>query len=204
MPVSTSSYISGRWDLKGLRKRPQAIAWADSAELTNDNYYIPSGNEWEDFIILSDHNRGEIGITSQRIENRQRMINGTMRSYHIADKNNFSWSWDMLPSRSYSEDPNYTSGGKLTGSASVEVFTVDGGAGGVELINWYKTHPNSFYMLLSYDRYDIFPSGSVQYEHLAQYNIVHEVFFSSFDHSVVKRAGLNFDFWNISVSLEEV
>jgi hypothetical protein len=59
-------------------------------------------------------------------------------------------------------------------------------------------------MLLSYDRYDIFPSGSVQYEHLAQYNIVHEVFFSSFDHSVVKRAGLNFDFWNISVSLEEV
>jgi hypothetical protein len=196
--------MSGRWDLRGLRKRPQAVAWADSTELTNDNYYIPSGTEGEDFIILSDHNRGEIDISFERIENRQRMINGTMRSYHIADKNKFSWSWEMLPSRAYSEDPNYTSNGKLIGSASVEMFTVDGGAGGVELINWYKTHSGPFFMLLAYDRYDIFPSGSVQYEHLAQYNIVHQVYFSSFENAIVRRAGLNHDFWNISVALEEV
>jgi hypothetical protein len=202
MPTSTSAYISGRWDLRGLRRRPQAVAWANATELTNDNYFIPSGNEWEDFLILSDHNRSEIAISSERIENRQRMINGTMRSYHIADKNNFSWSWEMLPSRAYSSDPEYSAGGKLTNSP--EIFTVDGGAGGVDLVEWHSNHPGPFFMLLAYDRYDIFPSGSTQYSHLAQYNIVHEVYFSSFDHTIVRRAGLNFDFWNLSVALEEV
>lgn len=204
MPASTSTYMLGRWNLKGLRRRPQAIAWADSYELTNDNYFIPSGTEWENFIILSDHNRGEISINSERIENRERMISGHMRSYHVADKNTFSWDWEMLPSRTYSETPNYTSAGILTGSASVQIFTVDGGAGGVELINWHKNHTGSFYMLLAYDRYDNFPSGSIQYTHLSQYNVIHEVFFTDFSHEIVKRAGLNFDFWNISVSLEEV
>jgi hypothetical protein len=204
MPINTSSYMAGRWDLRGLRRRPQAIAWADNVELTNDNYFIPSGYEWKDFVILSDHNRSEIDITCERIENKQRMINGTMRSYHIADKNRFSFSWEMLPSRAYSESPNYTSAGKLLGSASVQMFTVDGGSGGVELINWYENHPGPFYMLLAYDRYDVFPSGSAQYSHLAQYNIVHQVFFSSFEKNIRRRAGLNFDFWNVSVSLEEV
>ena len=204
MPVSTGTYMLGRWDLRGLRKRPQAIAWSDSYELTAEGYFIPAGNEWEDFIILSDHNRGEIAINSERIENRERMISGHMRSYHVADKNTFSFDWEMLPSRAYSDTPQYTSGGKLSNSASVQMFTVDGGAGGVELINWHKTHTGSFYMMLAYDRYDNFPSGSIQYTHLSQYNTIHEVFFSSFDHNVVKRAGINFDFWNISVSLEEV
>lgn len=202
--TNTATYMLGRWDLRGLRRRPQAIAWANAVELTNDGYFIPSGSENQDFIILSDHNRSEISISAERIENKERMINGTMRSYHIADKHRFNWEWEMLPSRSYSESPNYTNLGKLTGSASVQMFTVDGGAGGVELVDWYKNHTGSFYMLLAYDRYDIFPSGSIQYQHLAQYNSVHEVLFSSFNHDIIKRAGLNFDFWNIAVSLEEV
>jgi hypothetical protein len=199
----TATYMLGRWDLRGLRRRPQAIAWANDVQLTNDGYFIPKGIENQDFIILSDHNREEISITSQRIENKERMINGTLRSYHIADKHTFSWSWDMLPSRAYSNNPSYNDSGKLLNSASVQMFTVDGGAGGVELVNWHKSHTGSFYMLMAYDRYDIFPSGSIQYSHLSQYNMVHEVFFSSFEHDVVKRSGVNFDFWNISVSLEE-
>ena len=36
-----------------------------------------------------------------------------------------------------------------------------------------------------------------------KYNEVIEVFFSDFSYSVVKRSGLNFDFWNVSLSLEE-
>jgi hypothetical protein len=201
MPVNTSQYMSGRWNLNNLRSRPQAVAWAEDFELTINNYFIPKGNEWEDFIILSDHNRSEIGISCQRIENRQRMINGTMRSYHIADKNNFSWSWDMLPSRAFSNNPVFDGNGKLTNSVTSN--TVDGGAGGVEIKDWYENHQDSFYMFLSYDRYDIFPSGSMQYFHTAQYNTVHKVFFSSFETSVVKRTGNDFDFWNVSVSLEE-
>jgi hypothetical protein len=50
--------------------------------------------EKEDFVICSDHNRAEMSITQQRIESRQRMINGTMRSYHIADKVSLSVSWN--------------------------------------------------------------------------------------------------------------
>lgn len=202
MPVNTSQYMLGRWNLNGLKSRPQAVAWANDFELTDNEYFIPKGNEWQDWIILSDHNRSEIGISCQRIENRQRMINGTMRSYHIADKNNFSISWDMIPSRAFSNSPIFDANGSLTND--VVSNTVDGGAGGVEMKNWYENHQDSFYMFLSYDRYDIFPSGSMQYFHIAQYNTVHKVFFSSFETSVIKRTGNSFDFWNISLTLEEV
>jgi hypothetical protein len=39
---------------------------------------------------------------------------------------------------------------------------------------------------------------------LGQYNQVVEVFFSDFNYSVVKRGGSNYDFWDVSVTLEEV
>jgi hypothetical protein len=201
MPVNTTQYMLGRWNLSGLKNRPQAIAWADDFELTDNEYFIPKGTEWQDWIILSDHNRSEINISCQRIENKQRMINGTMRSYHIADKNNFSFSWEMIPSRAFSDEPEFNENGTLVNNVTKN--TVDGGAGGAEMKNWYQNHKNSFYMLISYDRYDLFPSGSMQYFHTGQYNTIHEVYFSSFETSVIKRTGNYFDFWNISMSLEE-
>jgi len=82
--------------------------------------------------------------------------------------------------------------------------TYDGGAGGVEILDWYENHKGPFYMLLAYDKYTNFPQGDGQYSHLGQYNDVKQVYFSKFDKEIVKRAGLNFDFWTISVSLEEV
>lgn len=197
----------------GGRKRPQAVIWADNIGELSASVYIPSGEEWTDFIILSDHNRSEISIETERIETRQRMINGGMRSYHIADKNKFSWSWEMIPSRAYAEMPIYSASGGLindnltSGRISRSNFqnTYDGGAGGVELLNWYNSHKDSFYMILAYDRYDMFPSTDpFRYSHLDQYNIIYQVFFSSFNHTIVKRAGLKYDFWNIQVSLEQV
>lgn len=214
MPANTTQYMLGRWNLNGLTTRPQAAAWADDYQLTDNGYFIPKGNEWEDWILLSDHNRTEFDISSQRIENKQRMIDGTMRSYHIADKNNFNFAWEMLPSRAFSNNPVFDGDGKLTNSASVTMNTVDGGAGGTEMKSWYASHPGSFWLFLSYDRYDIFPSGSVQYQHLGQYNTIHKVYFSSFETSVRKRTGIRtsgpggpyvngFDFWNVTISLEE-
>ena len=180
--------------------RPQAVAWADSYTLSG-GLFIPDGNtEGEDFLILSDHNRSEINFTKQRIENKQRMISGTMRSYHIADKTNVSWSWEMLPSRAFSGDPGFDSSGLQTYSA--EEYTADGGAGGVDLVKWYESHQGSFFMFLAYDRYDKFDVAP--YSHLQQYNEVLEVYFSDFDYSVVKRGFTTHDFWNISVSVEEV
>jgi hypothetical protein len=42
--------------------RPQAIVWADAYEKSNGKF-VPVGTEFEDFIILSYHNRSEISIS---------------------------------------------------------------------------------------------------------------------------------------------
>lgn len=200
MPNQT--YINNRWNLSGLRKRPQAVAWADSFSISEAGLLVPGGTEeGEDFLILSDHNRSEISFTKQRLENRQRMISGSMRSYHIADKTSVTWSWDMLPSRAYSGDPEFDSTGTVT-TSGLTPYTVDNGAGGVDVVKWYDNHPGSFYMFLAYDRFDNFTT--TPYSRFSQYNEVIEVLFAGFDYSVVKRGGETHDFWNISVTLEEV
>jgi hypothetical protein len=188
--MATSSYIQSRW----AYQRPQAIAWSNNPGILSNGLLVPDGEEGQDFIILSDHNRGEIAIGSNRIENRKRMINGAMRSYHIADKLNISWDWDMLPSRSYN--------GPII--PKINEYTADGGAGGVDIVKWHKENPGSFYMFMAYDRHDKFEGISDPFDHLREYNDVVEVYFSSFSFNIVKRGGSNFDFWNISVALEEV
>ena len=192
--MANSTYMAGR----SRYARPQAVVWADAYETSNAKY-VPSGTEFEDFLILSDHNRSEISIEKQRIENRKRMINGTMRSYHIADKKIYSWQWDMFPSRAFSDSPTFSASGVLTNS--VDDYTADLAAGGVDLVDWYENHQGPFYMLLAYNKYNEFTVAP--YSHLNEYNEVVRVFFSSCEHSVIKRGGTNHDFWNISVALEE-
>lgn len=167
---------------------------------------IPVG----EFLILSDHNRKDISFKPERIEKRERTVNGRMRSYHIADKMTISTSWDMLPSRAFSVNPGFSvTTGLPTASVGLNQlttdrqYTVDGGAGGNELLDWYQNHTGSFYVFLAYDKKGNF-AESGQYGHLAEYNEVVEMFITSFDYTVVKRGGNNFDFWNISVTLEEV
>jgi hypothetical protein len=156
-----------------------------------------------EFLVLSDHNRKDISFKPERIEKRERMINGRMRSYHIADKLTISTSWDLLPSRAFSGDPSFNVATGAVGTTGLTQYTVDGGAGGNELLDWYNNHTGSFYVFLAYDKKGNF-AESGQYGHLAEYNEVIEMFISSFDYTVVKRGGSNFDFWNISVTLEEV
>ena len=196
--MATSTYMQNRW----AYTRPQAIAWSNNSGSVNGGLLVPGGTELEDFIILSDHNRGEISIGQNRIENRKRMINGSMRSYHIADKLNINWDWQMLPSRAYNDAPNYNSYGNP--QSGLTEYTADGGAGGADIVKWYEEHPGSFYMFMSYDRHDKFNGQVDEYDHLNQYNDVIEVYFSSFNFNIIKRGGSNFDFWNISVSVEEV
>jgi hypothetical protein len=47
---------------------------------------------------ITDHNRSPLSIDVERIEQSQRMVNGTMRKFVIADKHTFSCSWEMVPS----------------------------------------------------------------------------------------------------------
>lgn len=181
--------------------RPQAIIFSNNSNGITDGVPQISGTEREDFIILSDHNRSDIAFSTNRVENRKRMVNGHMRSYHIADKMNVSFSYNMLPSRSFDGDPEFNANGVATVSGLSE-YTADGGAGGAELLDWYNSNPGSFYMFLSYDMPQNFSVNI--YDKLDKYSDVMEVFVSDFSYNVVKRGGTNHDLWDISISLEEV
>jgi len=217
--MATNTYMSGRKKYS----RPQAMLFADNPGTKVDGFYIPDGDEIgaytgseansKDFLILSDDNRSEIDFGNVRIEKRERMINGRMRSYHIADKLQIGVSWNMLPSRAYDTKADFDSNGNadivktVTRENPLE-FTTDGGAGGVELLDWYDNHKGSFWVYLAYDKYTNFEdtdSSEIdnRFNNINKYNEIVEVFFSDFNYSVVKRSGLNFDFWNVSLALEE-
>jgi hypothetical protein len=206
-------------------QRPQAILFSENSGYISDGNIIPVGYEigtdeetvvdesspLNSFLILSDDNRKTLDFGSIRIEKRERMINGRMRSYHIADKVTLSVSWDMLPSRSFSLFPDFNaisgrsanvSSGK-PGSEDTS-YTTDGGAGGVEILDWYNQHKGSFWVFLAYDNYKNFGDSESAYSKLGTYNDVVEMFITDFSYSVVKRGGSNHDLWNISISLEEV
>jgi hypothetical protein len=208
------AYMAGRKKYQ----RPQAMLWSENSGTLVNGLYVPNGYEvgsstgsetdqstFNQFLILSDDNRAPIDFKPTRIEKRERMINGRMRSYHIADKLTISTSWSMLPSRSFSLAPEFNpSNGKplLREKNSLE-YTSDGGAGGVEILDWYENHQGSFWVYLAYDKYSNFGKDDANYGHLGQYNQLVEMFFSDFSYSVEKRGGFNHDFWNISVTLEE-
>lgn len=209
--MASSNYISGR--KKYTNGRPQAMLWSDNSGTISDGFYIPLGSEVNgepseepgNFIILSDHNREPISVSFERLESRERMINGRMRSYHIADKQSISVSWTSLPSRAYPTRPNFDA---ATGSVQEALkgleYTVDSGAGGVELLDWYKNHSGSFYVFLSYDNHANFGTDEASYNNLNKYSEIIEVMFSDFSYDIKKRGGSNYDMWDINVTLEEV
>lgn len=207
--MATSTYMANRvkW------QRPQAILFSNNSGTLSNGLYIPNGDEGEDFIILSDHNRQPISISKQRIETRNRMINGTMRSYHTADKINLSTSWSRFPSRAYSSPPEYSVGeldqvevfspqNKFKGY-NPEEYTADGGAGGADILEWYDNYSGPFWVFLSYD--------NLGEGNLNRYTQVLQMYFSGFDYSVEKRGqswssgtASGFDMWEVSMSLEQV
>jgi len=135
-------------------------------------------------LKLSEHNRQPISIQHNRIEKQQRMANGTLRKFFIADKKSISVTWNMLPSF-------YT-------------FTVDGGYGAMDLKAFYDgaaakasgalSGKNSFDVALSY-------GGTTQ-------NLT--MVFSSCSFELVKRnvkqvsGDTAQEFWNVSLSMDEV
>ena len=209
--MATAAYISGR----KRYQRPQGILWSENAGTLVSGLYVPTGQEIgadptltsggvDQFLILSDHNRAEMSFNSERIEKRERTINGRMRSYHIADKLTMSVSWNNLPSRAYSELADFNSTGSSPNKNTTGEFTSDGGAGGVEVLDWYENHQGPFWMFLAYDKYKNFGTDNSSFNNLGKYNQIIQVYFADFNYSVVKRGGTNHDLWNISVTLEEV
>ena len=147
---------------------------------------VTNKSKWDlgsEYLYVSDNNRSELSVSFERIEYKQRMINGTMRSYHVADKKNFSTSWEKLPSRKtqvteYSASSNF--------------------AGGQEMLKWYEDHTGDFWMLLVYDVDSTVSTGDIK-KNIEKVN----VFFGDFSYNVVDR-GLDLDLWNINLTLVEV
>jgi hypothetical protein len=195
------------------------MLWANNPGKLESGSYVPEGFEvgqtipedatqeelLNEFLILSDDNRSPLQFNSVRIEKKERMINGRMRSYHVADKLDLSTSWNRLPSRSFASSPDFDEVGNPNDPALVgEQYTTDGGAGGLEILDWYNSYKGSFYVYLAYDKYTNFSDEDPQkYSRLGQYNEIIEMYISSFNYSVEKRGGSNHDLWNISLSLEE-
>lgn len=116
---------------------------------------------------LSDHNRGELAVNNERIENAKRMANGKLRKYVIADKKKFSVSWTDLP--------------------NTTANTVDGFWGGRDIDNFCKAQAGAVSLKLTHG------DGSIE---------TFTVVITNFSHDIKKRG--MYDFWDISLELEEV
>ncbi len=125
---------------------------------------------------VSEHNRSEFNVGSNRIEEFRRMANGSLRKFFVAEKRTFNVSWDMLP--------------------SYRTLTVDAGWGAQDLRSFYNSTEGQGAFNI---RVNFAKTGSSQessgYE---QFNVM----FKDASFTVVKR-GLQ-PHWSVSITLEEV
>ena len=135
-------------------------------------------------IKLSEHNRQPVSISTTRIEQSKRMSNGTLRKFFIADKQEIYVSWNMLPSFS--------------------TFTVDGGYGAVDLKSFYEgTAAKSAGALSGQSTFDV----SINYGSVTRQL---EMMFTGCSFEIVRRnvkektGDTPQEFWNVSISMEQV
>ena len=128
------------------------------------------------FNKVTEHNRSDLGVSIERIEQVTRTSDGTLRKNYITDKRRFSASWTMLP--------------------SYRTLTVDGAWGAEDLRTFYLSNEGKTSFRI---RINLAKNGADQtssgYE---EYTVV----FGGCNFSVVKR-GLQ-PHWNVSIELEEV
>jgi hypothetical protein len=148
--------------------------------------YLPVGSllYLNSSIKLSEHSRQPVSLSPNRIEKVQRMSNGSMRKFYIADKQSISVSWNKLPSFSS--------------------FTIDGGYGAVDLENFYKgTAAKASGALSGQSTFDV----TIAYGGTTR---TLEMTFQSFSAEIVNRnvkqksSDTPQEFWNVSFTLEEV
>ncbi len=79
---------------------------------------------------VTDQGRSQLTVSIDRIESKQRMADGTLRKYHIADKKTISCSWAMVPADTQN--------------------TFDGKMGGKEMRSFFNRTKGVFAMRLTY------------------------------------------------------
>ena len=134
------------------------------------------------FRRVTEQNRAPLSLNVERIESGQRMSNGTLRKYFIADKLNLSVSWEMVP--------------------SFRNETVDGGWGAEDLKNFYESAAGRGAFSIKLNP-TVFSTDLVeQSDGALADDYTYTVMFGSCDFTVVKR-GLQ-PFWSVNISLEQV
>lgn len=159
----------------------------------SSNVYLPLGSllyvdtsstSTPTWAALSEHNRQPVSISQNRIQSVTRMSNGTLRKFFIADKKEFSTSWTMLPSFSN--------------------MTLDSGYGALDLKSYFEGSKGrgTFKLKIVYGKNQTSPYASREE--------IFTVSFASCSFELVKRNVKSIstdpaqEFWNVSVSLEEV
>lgn len=132
-----------------------------------------NGTTW---TKISDHGRDPLSIQITRIENAQRMANGTMRRYVIGKKHTISTSWANIP--------------------SVATTQLANGQPGSWIENFHNTVDGSFLVRLraGSDRDTTFTGTQ---------GTILTMMITDFSKEIIKR-GINFDQWNLDITLEEV
>jgi hypothetical protein len=78
---------------------------------------------------ITDHGRSSLSESTERIENKQRMVDGTLRRYSVAKKRSWTCSWDNIPS---------------TNLKTAGLSTVDGGWAGEDMETFHNNTDGSF------------------------------------------------------------
>jgi hypothetical protein len=140
---------------------------------------------------ITDHGRSPLSMSNERLGMDKRMVDGTLRRQFVAVKRTWTTSWDNLPS---------------TNTVAKGYKTVDGGWSGEEMEEFYYTTPGRFRLLLRRGSAigktpppEALALG-VKYEDNDFYGI--DVMLTDFSKEVLRRGSV--DFWNVSVSMEEV
>lgn len=147
--------------------------------------------EWWDgsaWVKISDHGRSPLSIAVERIENKQRMADGTLRRHVVAKKRTFSCSWDNLPDKATDFLAN--------------------GQPGEWMEEFHNETDGAFRMRLRAGSDEAVALAEALTRTggdplLADNEREFTVMFSDYSKEVVRR-GKTFDMWSLSVVLEEV
>jgi hypothetical protein len=133
------------------------------------------------FRRVSEHNRSEFSISTNRIERQERMANGFLRKYFVADKKQFNVSWEMLP--------------------SFRNESVDGAWAAEDLKAFYESSSGKSSFRIRINPTPFNPVNNIESGPL-QDDYTYTVIFTSCNFTVVKR-GIQ-AYWNVSITMEEV
>jgi hypothetical protein len=157
-----------------------------------------NGTTW---YALSDHNRQPIQYAPQRIEQVQRMANGTMRKFVVANKAIYDTTWQALPSASQT----------ITSQSGISLQsyqpTVDGKMGAAFMKAFYDKYVTQPILLkLTYAVDNITGTGHVPSQLANPSTDNHQiltVYMTNFVYTVSKRLTL-LDYVDVTLQFTEV